>query len=74
SFVEMESAKKLVRKLTGKVYPAYLINTTVAEVETRYRVRVGSFVDKVKAKSVAEQLEKEEALKSFITFLEKGSQ
>ncbi len=74
SFVEMESAQKLVRKLTGKGYPAYLINTTVADGETRYRVRVGSFVDKVKAKSVAEQLEKQEALKSFITFLEKGSQ
>ncbi len=74
SFVEKESAQKLVRKLTGKGYPAYLFKVMVTGGETRYRVRVGSFADKMKAKSVAERLEKEEALKSFITFLEKGSQ
>ncbi len=74
AFVEMESAQKLVRKLTGKGYPTYLVRAMVAGGETRYRVRVGSFADKMKAKSVAERLEKEEALKSFITFLEKGPQ
>lgn len=74
SFVEKESAQRVVRKLTGKGYPSYLVKVIVSDGETRYRVRVGSFVDKMKAKSVAERLEKEEALKSFITFLEKESQ
>jgi cell division protein FtsN len=74
SFVEKESAQKVVRKLTAKGYPAYLVKVMVSDGEMRYRVRVGSFADKMKAKPVAERLEKEEALKSFITFLEKGSQ
>jgi hypothetical protein len=35
---------------------------------------VGSFVDKIQAKSMAQRLESEEGLKSFIAFLEKGPQ
>lgn len=74
SFAEKESAQKLVGKLTGNGYLAYQVQAIVAGGETRYRVRVGSFVDKIQAKSMAQRLESEEGLKSFIAFLEKGSQ
>jgi cell division septation protein DedD len=70
SFMEQSSAQKFVSRLVGKGYPAYLSKTQLPTQDVRYRVRVGAFEDKDKAKILAERLEKEEGLKSFIAFAE----
>ena len=74
SFMEKNAAQKLVAKLVGKGYPAYLVKAQLAIQDIRYRVRVGSFGDKTQAKALAERLEKEEGLKSFIAYAGQGAQ
>ena len=74
SFMEQSSAQKIVSRLVGKGYPAYLSKIQLPAQDVRYRVRVGAFGDKDKAKILAERLEKEEGLKSFIAFTEPVTQ
>lgn len=74
SFVERDTARRLVDKLGGKGYPAYLTQAVFPDQQVRYRVRVGSFSSKIQAKTLAERLEKQEGLKAFVTFSDETSQ
>lgn len=74
SFLDRDSARKLVERLLGRGYAAYLMKAMLADRKVGYRVRVGSFSDKTQAKATAEQLEKQEGLNSFIVYVSKGVQ
>lgn len=73
SFVDKDSAQKLVVRLRTRGYPAYLMEATLSEQDIRYRVRVGSFVDKPDARRMADRLEAKEGLKAFVAYVDKDA-
>jgi cell division septation protein DedD len=59
-------ADRMVKRLAGKGYPAYL-TTPTAGAPGVFRVRVGKFKERREAESMAGRLEKEEQFKPWIT-------
>jgi cell division septation protein DedD len=62
---EREEADGIVRRLTGKGYPAYVV-APAAGAPSVFRVRVGKFNDRREAESVAARLQKEEQFNPWI--------
>jgi len=60
------AAEALVRRLTAKGYPAYLLEPP-AGAPARFRVRVGNFKERREADAVMRRLVKEEQFKPIIT-------
>ncbi len=58
-------ADSVARGLTGKGYPAYVMNPD-AGAPAVFRVRVGKFKDRREAESIAAKLQKEEQFKPWI--------
>jgi cell division septation protein DedD len=63
---DRSEAERIVKRLAGKGYPAYVIDP--AEGTPVYRVRVGNFKTRSEANTVAARLEKEErVVKPWVT-------
>jgi cell division septation protein DedD len=60
-----EEAENMVRRLTAKGYPAYLLAPEPGAPAV-YRVRVGKFRDRREAEAVSARLQKEEQFKPWI--------
>jgi cell division septation protein DedD len=59
-------ASKIVQRLTGKGYPAYLIAPVAGAPAQVYRVQVGRYDDRQEAQRVSERLKKEEQFDPWI--------
>jgi cell division septation protein DedD len=62
---QREEADGVVRRLTSKGYPAYVM-TPDAGAPSVFRVRVGKFKDRREADAVAARLQKEEQFNPWI--------
>jgi cell division septation protein DedD len=62
---ERDEADVIVKRLTGKGYPAYVVAPTKG-APTVYRVRVGKFKERGEADTVAARLQKEEQFKPWV--------
>ena len=60
-------ANTIVRRLTGKGYPAFVVNPSGSSPAAIYRVHVGRYNDRREAEQVARRLEKEEQFKPWIS-------
>ena len=65
ALAKREEAETVVRRLTGKGYPAYVI-APASGAPTVFRVRVGKFKERREAESVSARLQKEEQFKPWI--------
>lgn len=54
-------------RLTGKGYPAFVVNPSGSSPAAIYRVHVGRYNDRREAEQVARRLEKEEQFKPWIS-------
>jgi cell division septation protein DedD len=59
-------ADAVVKRLTGKGYPAYILAPPAGGAAAVYRVRVGKFKNRREAEDVASRLEKEEQFRPWI--------
>lgn len=64
---DRDAALAIVTRLTGKHYPAFLLEPERAAPVPSYRVRVGRYRDRAEAERVARRLEREEGFKPFVT-------
>ena len=62
SFQSMETAYKFEKVLSQQGYPSFVIKAVIPNKGTWYRVRVGTFNDKDKARQYGEKLKKKENL------------
>jgi cell division septation protein DedD len=61
------AADAIVRRLTAKGYPTFMLETAPGTPAPGYRVRVGRYGDRREAEQVARRLEREEQFRPFIT-------
>jgi cell division septation protein DedD len=61
------AADAIVRRLTGKGYPTFLLEPAPGTPAPGYRVRVGRYADRREAERIARRLEREEQFRPFIT-------
>jgi hypothetical protein len=61
------AATSLVQRLTGKGYPAFLVNPAAGAPAQVYKVQVGRYDDRREAEQVKRRLEKEEKFKPWIS-------
>lgn len=61
------AADAIVRRLTAKGYPTFMLETAPGTPAPGYRVRVGRFGDRREAEQIARRLEREEQFRPFIT-------
>jgi cell division protein FtsN len=66
SYRQRESAERLMNRLKANRFDAYVVTATVDQV-TYYRVRVGSFDSKDKARIVADRIRTQEKLDPVVT-------
>jgi DedD protein len=66
SLRDRAQASKIVQRLTGKGYPAYLIAPVAGAPAQVFRVQVGRFDDRQEAQRVSERLKKEEQFDPWI--------
>ena len=62
SFQNIDTAYKLEKSLNEKGYPSFVIKAAIPEKGTWYRVRVGTFNNKDKARDYAEKIKSKEKL------------
>ncbi len=61
------AADAIVRRLTAKGYPTFMLEAAPGAPAPGYRVRVGRYGDRREAERIARRLEKEEQFRPFIT-------
>ena len=61
------AADAIVRRLTAKGYPTFMLETGPGTPAPGYRVRVGRYSDRREAEQIARRLEREEQFRPFIT-------
>jgi DedD protein len=66
SLRDRAQASKIVQRLTGKGYPAYLIAPVAGAPAQVFRVQVGRYDDRQEAQRVSERLKKEEQFDPWI--------
>jgi cell division septation protein DedD len=66
STLDSAQAEKLVQRLNGGGYPAYLVEENL-QGRTTYRVRVGPYQQEVLAQKIADELRREYRLDTWIT-------
>jgi DedD protein len=59
-------ATSVVKKLTSKGYPAFLINPVAGAPQPFYKVQVGRYNDRSEAEQVSQRIKKEEQFQSWI--------
>jgi cell division septation protein DedD len=60
-------AASIVKRLTGKSYPAFLVNPAAGPGPAYYKVQVGRYNDRGEAEQVSARIKKEEQFQSWIT-------
>jgi len=60
-------ASSIVERLSGKGYPAFLVNPTAGTPAPVFKVQVGRYADRDEAELVARRLEKEEQFKPWVS-------
>lgn len=60
-------ATSIVKRLTGKDYPAFLVNPAGGPGPGYYKVHVGRYTDRGEAERVSQRIKKEEQFQSWIT-------
>jgi len=66
AFKDRRDADTMVKRLSGKGYPAFIMAPVKGAPTAFYRVRVGKYKDQREAEAVSRKLEKEEQLKPWI--------
>jgi hypothetical protein len=61
------AASSIVQRLSGKGYPAFVVDPSSAAPNAVYKVQVGRYDDKREAEQVARRLEKEEKFNPWIS-------
>ena len=61
------TAASIVQRLSGRGYPAYIVNPSAGAPSQVYRVQVGRYEDRHEAEQVARRLEKEEKFNPWIS-------
>jgi cell division septation protein DedD len=61
------AAASIVQRLSGRGYPAYIVNPSSGAPTPVYRVQVGRYDDRHEAEQVARRLEKEEKFNTWIS-------
>jgi cell division septation protein DedD len=64
---DRDAALAIVRRLSDRKYPAFLLEPTPGAPAPVYRVRVGRYPERTEAEQVARRLEREEQFKPLIT-------
>ncbi len=64
---DRDAALAIVKRLTAKGYPAFLLDPTPGSPAPVHRVRVGRYADRAAAERVSRRLEREEQFKPLIT-------
>jgi cell division septation protein DedD len=64
---DRDAAMAIVKRLSDKKYPAFLLAPAPGAPAPVYRVRVGRFPDRAEAEQIARRLEREEQFKPLIT-------
>jgi cell division septation protein DedD len=60
-------AEAIAKRLSGKGYPAYVLEPTAGAPAAVYRVRVGHYENRREAEQIVRRLEREEQFKPWIT-------
>ena len=60
-------AGSIVQRLSGKGYPAFVVNPTAGTPAPVFKVQVGRYADRGEAEQVARRLEKEEQFKPWVS-------
>ncbi len=63
---EQGIATALVKKLSGKGYPAFLVNPVAGAPQAFYKVQIGRYKDRAEAERVSVRIKKEEKFQSWI--------
>ena len=61
------TASSIVQRLTGKGYPAFMVNPAPSTPNQVFRVQVGRYDDRGEAERIAKKLEKEEKFSPWIS-------
>jgi cell division septation protein DedD len=61
------AASSIVQRLSGKGYPAFIVNPTASTPNAVFKVQVGRYDDRSEAEQVARRLEKEEKFSPWIS-------
>jgi cell division septation protein DedD len=64
---DRDAALAIVKRLTAKGYPAFVLDPTPGSPAPVHRVRVGRYADRAEAERVSRRLEREEQFKPLIT-------
>jgi cell division septation protein DedD len=64
---DREKASLVVKRLTGKGYPAFLVDPAAGAPAPVFKVQVGRYADRDEAEQVRRRLEKEEQFKPWIS-------
>ena len=62
---EQGIATAMVKKLSGKGYPAFLVNPVAGAPQAFYKVQIGRYKDRAEAERVSVRIEKEEKFQSL---------
>jgi cell division septation protein DedD len=60
-------AGSIVERLSGKGYPAFVVNPSAGTPAPVFKVQVGRYADREQAEQVARRLEKEEQFKPWVS-------
>lgn len=60
-------ASSIVQRLSGKGYPAFVVNPTAGTPAPVFKVQVGRYAEREEAEQVARRLEKEEQFKPWVS-------
>ena len=60
-------ASSIVQRLSGKGYPAFVVNPAAGSAAPVFKVQVGRYADRGEAEQVARRLEKEEQFKPWVS-------
>ena len=61
------AASSIVQRLSGKGYPAFVVNPTGGAAAPVFKVQVGRYADRTDAEQVARRLEREEQFKPWVS-------
>jgi DedD protein len=64
---DRQTANSIVKRLTGKGYPAFLVDPAAGAPAPVFKVQVGRYADRDEAEQVRRRLEKEEQFKPWIS-------
>jgi len=67
ALTDRTAALALVKRLTDKGYPAFVVDPAPGDTAKLHRVRVGPYADRAEADGVLRRLEREEKFKPLIT-------